>query len=265
MATKKKTAFDKKWIKENVLSLALAFFVVFAFRSSVLEAFKIPSGSMIPTLLVGDHIFVNKFAYGLKLPFAEWIVDQPIYLFKRQGPQRGDIIVFKYPRSDIEHNGETVYYIKRVIGIPGDKVEMRDRRLLINGKPVETTKLAAEDKEFNKTIETLNDAPAGIPVERKDAAERFEVLKQTIGEHHPVVLHDKSRFFFGDFGTIEVPQESYFVMGDNRDNSKDSRVWGFVPADNIKGRAFVIWLSLWMSLEDRQVTFRPLRIGTILD
>lgn len=265
MATKKKKSVDRKWIKENVLSLGLAFLVVFAFRSSVLEAFKIPSGSMIPTLLVGDHIFVNKFAYGLKVPFAEWLMDKPLYIFRREPPKRGDIIVFKYPRSDTEHGGETIYYIKRVVGIPGDRIEMRDRRLVVNGKPIDTKVLNAEDKQFNKVVDLLNDAPSGLPTERKDAAERFEILQQTLGDHKPTIIHDKSRFFFGDFSNIDVPLQSYFVMGDNRDNSKDSRVWGFVPEDNIKGRAVVIWLSLWMSFDDRQVTFRPTRIGTILD
>src|SRR3954470_8795696 len=109
----------KKWLIENLTSLGLALLLVFMIRSSVIEAFKIPSGSMIPTLLVGDHIFVNKFAYGFKIPFSDLITDHPIYLLKREPPKRGDVIVFIYPRD------EDLYYIKRVIGLPGDALEMR--------------------------------------------------------------------------------------------------------------------------------------------
>src|SRR3954464_14129191 len=108
----------KQWIIENVTSLGLALLLVFMVRSSIIEAFKIPSGSMIPTLLVGDHIFVNKFAYGFKIPFTEWLASEPVYLVKRSPPQRGDIVVFKYPKD------ESLYYIKRIIGTPGDTVEL---------------------------------------------------------------------------------------------------------------------------------------------
>src|SRR4051812_14082076 len=113
----------KQWIIENVTSLGLAVLLVFMIRSSIVEAFKIPSGSMIPTLLIGDHIFVNKFAYGLKIPFSDLVTDHPIYVVKRDPPKRGDIIVFIYPKD------ESLYYIKRVVGVPGDTVEMRNKIL----------------------------------------------------------------------------------------------------------------------------------------
>src|SRR3954462_12085662 len=111
----------KKWIWENVVSLALALLVVFIIRSSIVEAFKIPSGSMIPTLYIGDHIFVNKFAYGLKLPFSDLVTDHPVYLMKRELPKHSDVIVFIDPKD------ESRYLIKRVVGVPGDTVEMRDK------------------------------------------------------------------------------------------------------------------------------------------
>jgi signal peptidase I len=190
-----------KWLLENVASLALALLIVFTIRSSIVEAFKIPSGSMIPTLLTGDHIFVNKFAYGLKVPFSDLFSDQPTFLIHRDPPKRGDIIVFKYPKD------ERVYFIKRVIGTPGDTIELRDKTLLINSKPIERA---------------------------------------------PVT------------GPVTVPANSLFVMGDNRDFSNDSRFWGFVPLKNVKGKAMVIWLSLWVSISDGQFIFRPDRIGTVL-
>src|ERR1035438_9743306 len=122
----------KKWFIENVVSLGLALLIVFMIRSSVIEAFKIPSGSMIPTLLIGDHIFVNKFAYGLKIPFSDWDMfgGKPAYFIKREPPRRGDIVVFLYPKE------ESLYYIKRVIGVPGDTIEVRDKVLYINQKMV---------------------------------------------------------------------------------------------------------------------------------
>src|SRR5690242_10825272 len=116
----KNSTSRKKWLIENVTSLGMAVLIVLMIRSSVIEAFKIPSGSMIPTLYIGDHIFVNKFAYGLKIPFSDWVTDHPIYLVKRDPPKRGDIIVFKYPKD------ESFYYIKRVVGVPGDTIELRN-------------------------------------------------------------------------------------------------------------------------------------------
>src|ERR1700751_4584053 len=110
----------KTWIKENVISLGSTLLVVLMIRSSVIEAFKIPSGSMIPTLLIGDHIFVNKFAYGFKIPFSDFFTDHPVYLIKRSPPKHGDIIVFLFPKD------ESYYYIKRVIGVPGDKIELKN-------------------------------------------------------------------------------------------------------------------------------------------
>src|SRR3954453_8562351 len=110
-----------RWFFENFASLALALLIVFMIRSSVIEAFKIPSGSMIPTLLIGDHIFVNKFAYGFKIPFSDLVTDHPVYVYRRDPPKRGDVIVFMYPKD------ESFYYIKRVIGVPGDTVEIRNK------------------------------------------------------------------------------------------------------------------------------------------
>jgi len=134
---------------ENGVSLGLALLIVFMIRSSVIEAFKIPSGSMIPTLLIGDHIFVNKFAYGFKVPFSDLLTDHPIYFIKREPPKRGDIVVFKYPKD------ESFYYIKRVVGIPGDVVEVRNKVLYINQKMISRDLVPVSDSE--KVFKALDD------------------------------------------------------------------------------------------------------------
>jgi len=238
----------KQWIIENVTSLGLALFLVFTVRSSIIEAFKIPSGSMIPTLLVGDHIFVNKLSYGLKVPFTEWFLESPLYLIKGKPPQRGDIIVFKYPKD------ESLYYIKRVIGTPGDVLEVKNKDLYVNGQLI-PRKPVTKDR-FNEVMKLLEDSSYAKP--------SLEVFEEKLGNHDATIMLDNGSYMPTNFGPVTVPSESYFVMGDNRDASNDSRYWGFVPMRNIRGRAVVIWLSTWINLESKQFTFRPARIGTIL-
>ncbi len=249
--TEEKTAKPqsrKKWLIENLTSLGMALLLVLVIRSSVIEAFKIPSGSMIPTLLVGDYIFVNKFSYGLKVPFTEWIMDEPVQLIRREPPQRGDIIVFKYPRD------ESIYYIKRVVGIPGDKIEMKDKLLWINGKKLERS---AMDSVLETSTRKLID-------DDKYAKDYLKLSEETNANHKYVMMIDDSQFANSYFGPVTVPAGEYFVMGDNRDHSHDSRFWGFVPYKNIKGRAIVIWLSLWLDFSNQEFSFRPLRTGTLL-
>ncbi|MBY0471257.1 signal peptidase I [bacterium] len=240
----------KRWIIENVTSLGLALLLVFMIRSSVIEAFKIPSGSMIPTLLVGDHIFVNKFAYGLKVPFSDLITGNPIYMVKRDAPKRGDIIVFMYPKD------ESFYYIKRVIGVPGDTVEIKNKVVYINNQMI--TRDPAPADQTDKVFQTLADDP-------KYSRNFLELYREKLESHDHLIMLDKTNSFQESFGPQKVPADSLFVMGDNRDFSNDSRFWGFVPMRNVKGRAMVIWLSLWINFSDGQLTFRPKRIGTILN
>ena len=239
----------KKWIIENVTSLGLALLLVFMVRSSIVEAFKIPSGSMIPTLLVGDHIFVNKFAYGFKIPFTEWLASEPVYLAKRAPPQHGDIVVFKYPKD------ESLYYIKRIIGMPGDTVELRNKELIINGTQIQREPAKPE------TVKEVESLIADSSYMRPST----EIFQENLDHARHVIMLDNANYFAApNFGPIKVPVDEYFVMGDNRDASNDSRYWGFVPMKNIRGKAIVIWLSAWINMNPWEFTFRPSRIGTVL-
>ena len=239
----------KAWIIENVISLVLALLIVLMIRSSVVEAFKIPSGSMIPTLFIGDHIFVNKFAYGLKVPFSDKFTGSPVYLWKREAPKRGDVIVFIYPKD------ESLYYIKRIIGVPGDTIEVKNKVLYINQQIVPRDELPAAqaDPIFKSLDEPGRYSPATLDV----------YMEHLTGVDHLSML-DKTSFLGETYGPITVPNDHLFVMGDNRDFSNDSRSWGFVPMKNVKGKAVIVWLSFWISLRESQFLFRPDRIGTLI-
>ena len=177
----------REWAEAIVIALVLALFI----RTFIVQAYKIPSGSMEDTLLVGDHLLVNKFLYGTRIPFT----DKKILAIRE--PARGDIIVFKYP------NNENVDYIKRVIGLPGDVVEVKDKKVYVNGKKLDEPYTVFKDKDI-------------IP--RK--------------------LQPRD-----NYGPVTVPEDSLFMMGDNRDRSYDSRFWGFVRLEKIQGKAFIIYWS----------------------
>jgi signal peptidase I len=215
------------WWLEYTASFFPVILVVFVVRSFVVEPFKIPSGSMVPTLLVGDFILVNKFDYGLRLPIVNTKVTSGHPL------QRGDVVVFRYPKD------ESVDYIKRVIGLPGDVVAYQDKKLMINGKPVPETPLPdyfdeeriGYAKQFEEDIDGRKNRILNNP-----AVPPFIVG----AEDYPF----RNNCDYNDRGVIcKVPPGNYFMMGDNRDNSADSRYWGFVPDANIVGRAFFIWMN----------------------
>ena len=201
-------------IIEYSRSLFPVLLIVLLFRSFLFEPFKIPSGSMIPTLLIGDFIVVNKYAYGLRLPVAH------TKILPLGEPRRGDVIVFRYPVDP------SVNFIKRLIGLPGDTISYRNKKLFVNGEPV-----SAQDQGRFKRDEVKCSTP------RSDAMR----LRETIGEvEHDILLHDNSGSRNGQW---VVPEGHYFVMGDNRDRSNDGREWGFVPEENLMGRAVGIWLN----------------------
>ena len=225
---KPKKSFYKEWIEPFLIAAVVALFI----RQFVVEAFKIPSGSMIPTLTIGDHLLVNKFIYGPRIPFTD------TRFFSWKEPKRGEVIVFKYPENEDKN------FIKRVVGVPGDKIEIKNGILMINDQPV---KLQEE-------------TTVGGNSQRSDVyGFKIKTFKEQLGSitHDIQYLRDQSGL---NFGPIVVPPESVFVMGDNRDNSQDSRVWGFVKFNKILGRALIIYWS-WNG-EDSWVRWK--RIGMLI-
>jgi signal peptidase I len=185
--------------------------VVFVLRSFLVEPFQIPSSSMVPTLEVGDYILVNKYTYGIRLPVLRTKV------FALNEPQRGDVMVFFPP-----HMNDT-YFIKRVVGLPGDTVSYRNKQIFVNGKAVESQELAV--------------LPQG--------SSRYRLGLETLGDATHLMQDDEGRPA-RDF-SVKVKPGHYFMMGDNRDNSSDSRIWGQVPEKDIVGKAFAVWMH-WESL-----------------
>jgi signal peptidase I len=202
---------------------------VFLMRSFLFEPFKIPSGSMIPTLLVGDLILVNKFHYGIRLP----VINKKIVSINE--PQRGDVMVFRYPVNP------SLDYIKRVVGLPGDEIAYINKRLTINGTPIEQTSLAEfYDEDSLRYSLQYSESLMG-------ATHRILVDKDRPPFVPPQAIEDfpfkENCRYSGEGVVCKVPAGHYFMMGDNRDNSQDSRFWGFVPDENIVGKAFVIWMN----------------------
>lgn len=183
---KKKSVF-REYFEAICVAIILALFI----RTFVVQAFKIPSGSMLPTLLIGDHLLVNKFIYGIRMPFTGKIL-VPI-----KQPQHGDVVVFRFPKD------RSIDYIKRVVGIPGDTVEIKDKKVFVNGKPVVNSHAHFSSAAILEAKSSPRD----------------------------------------NFGPILVPADHIFVMGDNRDNSYDSRFWGFVDERDVLGKAFILYWS----------------------
>lgn len=215
LASRRKPTKGDSW-----LSIVVAVAAALLLRAFVFEAFKIPSGSMIPTLAIGDQIFVNKYVYGIRIPFTT------TRLVDFSEPDRGDVVVFVFPSEPHED------YIKRVVGLPGDTVELRDGQLYINEQPVPRRGVGT------KTYWDRDN--------RRGRWHTFEArtFRETLGEHTYKILHDVDMpLEVVDFGPRVVPEGHFFVMGDNRDNSHDSRAWGFVPESHLVGRAMFVWWS----------------------
>jgi len=207
----------KELLKEPVFveysrSLFPVILAVLVLRSFIVEPFRIPSGSMMPTLLAGDFILVNKFSYGVRLP----VIDTKIIPIGK--PERGDVLVFRYPKDP------SIDYIKRVVGLPGDKVAYYNKQLFINGEPAIQTGLGIYDG-----------VGAGVSMA---GSKMFS--ENLTGVKHNILIDAQRGTLEGEF---QVPEGRYFVMGDNRDNSNDSRYWGVVPEENLVGKAFMIWMN----------------------
>ncbi|KND61794.1 Signal peptidase I [Candidatus Burkholderia verschuerenii] len=215
------------WWLEYTASFFPVILAVFVVRSFIVEPFKIPSGSMVPTLLVGDFILVNKYDYGLRLPIVNTKVTQGRPL------QRGDVVVFRYPKD------ESVDYIKRVIGLPGDTIAYEDKKLTINGKPV--PEAAQPDFFDEERVGYAKQFTEDLDGRQNNILNNPQVPPFVIGaDDFPF----RDNCVYNSQGvTCKVPPGHYFMMGDNRDNSADSRYWGFVSDANIVGRAFFIWMN----------------------
>ena len=201
---------------ETSNSLISVFFVVLVIRSFIVEPFTIPSGSMLPTLQVHDFILVNKFAYGLRLPVTN------TKIVETGEPQRGDVLVFKFPENRSQN------FIKRVVGLPGDTVQVKDNVVTVNGEPIQRDLV----REWEGS-----------------GAWRRQYVEQLGDSRHLIWQEGKINPFTGrklpqsrTQGEWQVPEDAYFVMGDNRDNSNDSRFWGIVPEELVVGEAFLIWM-----------------------
>jgi signal peptidase I len=202
----------KRFLKEYVEPIIIAVLIALFVRTFIVQAFKIPSSSMEPTLLVGDYLLVNKFIYGTRLPF----IDKKIFEFKK--PRRGDIIVFIYPKDRSKD------FIKRVIGEEGDKVEVIQNKIFINDQRI--------------------DDPWGFYSEKNPLARYLPSMER--------------------YGPVVVPKDSLFVLGDNRDNSQDSRFWGFVTLNEVRGKAFIIYFSLDWPAKSVIDKVRWARIGKLI-
>ncbi len=229
VAEAKSRILQQPWWLDWTAGLFPVIIAVFLLRSFLFEPFKIPSGSMIPTLAVGDLILVNKFHYGVRLPVLN------IKVTEGNTPKAGDVMVFRYPPKP------SLDYIKRVVGVPGDEVAYINKRLTINGKALDTKTLP----EFFE----------------EDAMRYFPQFEEQLGDKSHRLLNDSSRRagisdaevmefpnrqncrYSAEGVVCKVPEGQYFMMGDNRDNSLDSRYWGFVPDKNIVGKAFFVWMN----------------------
>lgn len=233
---------DKKFWTDGWGSLGLAVLIALFIRWAFIEAYVIPSGSMLPTLQIHDHIFVNKFTYGLRVPFSEnWMV-------KFSEPQRGEIVVFKYPK-DMD-----TFFIKRIVGLPGDKISYQNGTLFINDKAMEKT-VPSSDLNY-KWLRDADFQRDGNFMDSKDNyVHFFEKLEEV---NHSVLVRKGD--VYDEFGPVTVPADHLFVMGDNRNNSSDSRVWGFLPKKNILGRAMFVWLSCEETIPYIPVICNPLTI-----
>jgi signal peptidase I len=219
-----------KWLN-NLGSFFPVLLIVLLVRSFVIEPFRIPSGSLEPTLLTGDFIFVNKYKYDVRLP----ITHKKIMHVNQ--PKTGDIIVFRWPPDPEKYD-----FIKRVIGVPGDKIDYIDKVIYINDKPV-------SQQTLGPALDMNSEGNSWLVEQRQEDLNNFK---------HDIYINNKIPAF--NFYHIVVPEGMYFVMGDNRDDSQDSRFWGFVPEENIVGKAVMVWLS-W-NHQNHSIRFQ--RIGKIV-
>jgi signal peptidase I len=222
------------FLRNGIIVVVLVLIV----RGFIFEPFRIPSQSMLPTLLVGDHIWVKRYAYGLRVPGTK------SWLAEFSDPQRGDVVVFTYPED------EDIDFVKRIVGLPGDVITIKDGELFVNHQDVKWEEYSFEhaDRKDNciadNTGESKTIVPHSLlPIPYFRQHRRYEHRIEKIGELKHYILHLNIDTFQQD-KEVTVPERSYFVLGDNRDQSQDSRIWGFLPRENLKGKVSTVWLSL---------------------
>lgn len=231
----------KKIGKQGRWANALALFIVpvlmiFIFRWVVFEPFVIPSESMLPNLMVHDHVLVTKYSYGLKNPFGDgWF-----YMFNK--PERGDVVVFRFPEN------RDVFYIKRLVGLPGDKIRVQNGQIILNDKP---WTIQASDEDLYNDEDDFSYFIENIPAEQTDSEPIREHIIKLRSNHDHVDQIEKE---------FIVPENSYFFMGDNRDQSHDSRFWGYVDQKYLVGRAAYIWLSCEDTIPTAPMICDPLKL-----
>jgi signal peptidase I len=228
----------KEKLLKEIKGIVIIVAVVFSFRTVAFDHYRVPTGSMIPTLNIGDQIVVNKMAYDLKLPFSEYFKN-PISLLRRRTPKKGEVIVFKDPKL----SGKTL--VKRVIGVPGDTLEVKNKIVYINGKPL--------------MMYAVNGSVYQKEMIRKYQEIPFRFYKTQSGAANHVIQLTEFPSPLDDFKPVKIPPGNFFVMGDNRDFSSDSRSWGLVPREKILGKAQRVWMSMSLPMSGGEFKFRPSR------
>jgi len=218
--------FKRNGMVEFVDSVWVVVLIALCIRFFLFESFRVPTGSMVPNIYIGDMLFVNKYIYGLRPPFTKW------HFFRFKEPERGEVVVFIYPENPSQD------FVKRVIGLPGDRVKLDGRRIFVNDEELRRERVGT----FSYVESRGGERETEWYLETNREGATYPVL-YSAGDGHPAFLFD-CRFCDSEF---TVPDDALFVMGDNRDVSLDSRFWGFVPYDHLKGRASMIWFSVSLS------------------